>query len=145
MPPPLEAHERADIEVRAAGCVVWRSGLAGPEVLVVHRPRYNDWSFPKGKLDVGEEWLDGAVREVGEETGLSGSIGAELDPVRYLDRKGRNKIVRYWLMQAEHGVFEPNDEVDEIEWLDLAGAVDRLSYERDAELLAQAASRIQEI
>jgi len=145
MPPPLEAHERADIEVRAAGCVVWRSGLAGPEVLVVHRPRYNDWSFPKGKLDVGEEWLDGAVREVGEETGLSGSIGAELDPVRYLDRKGRNKIVRYWLMQAEHGVFEPNDEVDEIEWLDIAGAADRLSYERDAELLAQAASRIQEI
>lgn len=143
-PPPLEAHERADIEVRAAGCVVWRTGASGLEVLVVHRPRYNDWSFPKGKLDVGEEWLDGAVREVGEETGLSGSIGAELDPVRYLDRKGRNKIVRYWLMRAKTGLFEPNDEVDEIEWLDAASAAERLSYERDAELLAHAVLRIQE-
>ncbi len=128
--------------VRAAGCVVWRVEAGEPEVLVVHRPRYDDWSFPKGKLDNGEDWIDGARREVEEETGLTGEIGVALDTVFYVDHKGRQKEVRYWTMRVEAGLFVENDEVDEVAWMTLADARGRLSYERDGLLLDQAASRI---
>lgn len=126
--------------VRAAGCVVWRSGPDGLEVMVVHRPRYDDWSFPKGKLESGEDWLDGARREVEEETGLTGEIGIALDSVEYVDHRGRQKQVRYWTMRVEPGPFIANDEVDEVVWLGPAEAKRRLSYERDALLLDQAAA-----
>lgn len=132
----------AEAKVRAAGCVPWRpasGGLPGTaEWLVVHRPRYDDWSFPKGKLEPGEKWLDAALREVEEETGLTGEIGPALDDARYVDHKGRNKVVRYWSMRITGGAFVANDEVDELVWLPAADARDRLSYEHDRALLDQA-------
>ena len=117
--------------VRAAGGIVRRDG----EVLVVHRPKYDDWSFPKGKLDEGERWEDAALREVEEETGFRCSLGPELGSTSYTDSHGRPKIARYWLMQPEDGEFEPTAEVDEIAWLSPADAADRLTYDRDRMLL----------
>jgi 8-oxo-dGTP diphosphatase len=117
--------------VRAAGGIVRRDG----EVLLVHRPKYDDWTFPKGKVDEGESDEDAALREVEEETGLRCSIGAELASSSYTDSRGRPKVVRYWLMRPEGGRFEPTREVDEIAWLTLRTAERRLSYERDRELL----------
>jgi 8-oxo-dGTP diphosphatase len=122
--------------VKAAGGVIVRLGEAGHEVCVVHRPRYGDWSLPKGKLDAGESFEDAALREVEEETGLRCRLGHELESTRYVDGKGRPKIVRYWMMEPAGGEFEPNDEVDELCWMPLPEAVERLSYEHDRELLA---------
>ncbi len=135
-------------EIEAAGCVVWRHGEAGDVVLVVHRPRYDDWSFPKGKLEKGETFLEAAVREVEEETSCTGTIGAELDPVFYVDHKGRSKIVRYWLMAAAPSfdayAFEPNDEVDVLSWMSAEEARATLSYEHDSSLLDQAAGLLRQ-
>ena len=127
-------------EVKAAGCVVWRRGEgAAIEVAVIHRPRYDDWSLPKGKLDRGEGWEDAARREVLEEIGQSGELGAELPPVFYDDRKGRSKAVRYWLMESHgDGRFEVNDEVDVLAWVTLAEAVERLTYPVDRVTVAHA-------
>jgi CYTH domain-containing protein/8-oxo-dGTP pyrophosphatase MutT (NUDIX family) len=119
-------------EVRAAGGLVEHDG----RVLLVHRPRYDDWSLPKGKLDAGEDWIDAALREVQEETGVRAEPGDELEPVRYTDPKGRPKIVRYWRMTpTEIPEFEPNDEVDEVAWLTPDEAAERLTYPHDVELL----------
>ncbi|HEY3019378.1 MAG TPA: NUDIX hydrolase [Solirubrobacteraceae bacterium] len=118
-------------EIRAAGGVVMRDG----RVAVVHRPRYDDWSLPKGKLDPGESWEDAALREVAEEVGLRARLGRELEPVRYI-HKGRPKIVRYWVMDADDaGEFVPNDEVDEVRWLTPDEARSLLSYDRDRDLV----------
>jgi 8-oxo-dGTP diphosphatase len=125
-------------EVSAAGGVLVRRDGSAPEVAVIHRPRYMDWSLPKGKLEPGEEWLEAALREVEEETGFRCEPGRELSPVRYRDRKGRPKLVRYWLMTPLSGGFEPHDEVDELRWLRLADAEELLSYEHDRELLREA-------
>ena len=119
-------------KVEAAGGVVVRDG----EVLVVHRPRYDDWTLPKGKLDRGERFEDAALREVREETGFSCALGRELPSSEYRDNRDRPKLVRYWLMEVEGGDFEPNDEVDELRWLTLPEAVEALTYERDREVLA---------
>jgi 8-oxo-dGTP diphosphatase len=130
--------------VRAAGGVITRPAAGGIEVLVVHRPRYDDWSLPKGKAEPGEADEETAVREVEEETGLRCTLGDELPPVRYRDRKGRAKQVRYWYMTVvpdpdrppgEAAPFEPNDEVDECRWISPVGAATLLSYEADRELL----------
>src|SRR3954467_8915119 len=131
-------------EVKASGGVVWRRGERGVEVVVVHRPRYDDWSLPKGKLDAGEGWEDAALREVEEEVGLRCTLGAELPPVSYRDNKGRDKVVRYWLMEPTDGTagFEPNDEVDEMRWVDPDAATRLLSYPHDAELVRRAAQRL---
>jgi 8-oxo-dGTP diphosphatase len=126
--------------VRAAGGVVLRAGPAGTEVAVVHRPRHDDWSLPKGKLDRGEGFAAAALREVEEETGLRCELGAELSPARYRDARGRAKLVRYWLMTVRDGAFAPNDEVDALEWLPLAQASARLDYEHDRRLIAEAGS-----
>jgi 8-oxo-dGTP diphosphatase len=128
----------AEFEVNAAGGVVWRRGGEAVEVLVVHRPRYDDWSLPKGKLDPGEGFEEAALREVEEETGLSCELGSKLPDVTYDDHKGRSKLVRYWTMTAADrgGEFTPNDEVDELRWLPVAEAGGLLSYEPDRELLA---------
>ena len=125
-------------EVKAAGGVVWRRAGDGIAIAIAHRPRYDDWSLPKGKLDEGESWEDGALREVEEETGLRCRLGEELDPTSYRDRKGRAKVVRYWLMEPEgHIAFTPNDEVDELRWVTPKEAGSLLSYEHDRRLVRE--------
>ena len=122
--------------VEAAGGVVMRRGPDETEIAVVHRPRYDDWSFPKGKLDPGETFEEAALREVREETGLICRLGPELAFAHYDDNKGRPKIVRYWLMAViEDPGFEPNDEVDELRWLTPDEAVELLTYSRDRKLV----------
>jgi 8-oxo-dGTP diphosphatase len=126
-----------DTVVRAAGGVVIRDGERRSEVAVVHRPKYDDWSLPKGKRDPGETDEQCAVREVEEETGLRCTLGRELLPTRYVDRKGRPKVVRYWDMKVVGSrPFEANDEIDELIWLPLDEAVERLTYPYDAAVLA---------
>jgi 8-oxo-dGTP diphosphatase len=122
-------------EVRAAGGVVVRDG----RVVLVHRPKYDDWSLPKGKLDPGEGWEDAALREVEEETGLRCRLVREVGSSRYRDAKGRDKLVRYWLMEPLGGEFEPHQEIDEIRWLVPEEAEAALSYERDREILRESA------
>ena len=125
------------VEVRAGGGVVWRRDARGEvEVLVVHRPRYDDWSLPKGKCDAGESYRDAAVREVAEETGSTCRVGPELPDVRYLDHRGRAKRSRYWAMEHVSGHFEPNDEVDEVRWLVPAAASALLTYPHDRPVVA---------
>jgi len=118
--------------IEAAGGVVEQDGL----IAVVHRPRYDDWSLPKGKLDKNESSERAALREVQEETGLSCQLIEELEPVSYTDNRGRPKNVRYWRMKVLSGEFEVNDEVDELRWLAKADALELLSYEHDRELVA---------
>ena len=127
-------------EVKASGGVVRRHDDDGLKVALVHRPRYDDWSFPKGKLDKGETWEDAALREVEEEIGVRCRLGAELPPTSYKDPKGRDKVVRYWLMEPLTGEFEPSDEVDEMRWVSPADAEQLLSYEHDRELLREVAA-----
>jgi 8-oxo-dGTP diphosphatase len=119
--------------IRAAGGLVERAG----SVLLVHRPRYDDWTFPKGKAEDGESDEDCAVREALEETGLECELLDELASTEYVDAKGRPKRVRWWRMRvvADRG-FEPDDEVDEIRWLTPADAAQLLSYGRDLALLS---------
>ena len=131
-------------EVKASGGVVWRRTDAGAlEIVVVHRPRYDDWSLPKGKLDPGEGWEAAALREVEEEVGLRCRLGEELPPVYYRDNTGREKAVRYWLMQPEDGAarFTPNDEVDAMRWVEVEEAAGLLSYPHDADLVRTARER----
>jgi 8-oxo-dGTP diphosphatase len=127
--------------VRAAGGVVWRARDGVVEVLLVHRPRYDDWSFPKGKCDPGEGDEACAIREVDEETGMRCVLGAELPTASYVDHRNRPKVVRYWAMEAEAAggrshPFVPNDEVDDLAWVTLDEAGHRLTYGRDLEVLA---------
>jgi len=119
--------------VRAAGGLVHRDGC----VLLVHRPKYDDWTFPKGKAEDGESDLDCAVREVREETGLHCRTERELPATEYVDSQGRPKRVRWWLMQPLEGEFAPTAEVDEIRWEHPADASLLLSYERDVALLEE--------
>jgi 8-oxo-dGTP diphosphatase len=124
-------------QVKAAGGVPIRDGL----VLLVHRPKYDDWTLPKGKLDPGESFEDAALREVEEETSLTCRLGSELSATHYRDNKDRPKIVRYWVMEVEDEVpFEPNDEVDELRWLEPEEAEAKLTYERDRALVGEALS-----
>jgi 8-oxo-dGTP diphosphatase len=118
--------------VKAAGGAVVRNG----QVALVHRPKYDDWTLPKGKLDPGESFEQAALREVEEETGLRCRLGRQLPSSKYVDRKGRRKVVRYWQMEPLEGEFAPNKEVDELRWADPAEARELLSYERDREVLA---------
>ena len=104
---------------------------------LVHRPKYDDWSFPKGKLLPGEHVLLAAVREVAEETGLVCELGDEVGSVYYTDRHGRPKVVRYWLMTVCDGEFTPNNEVSELRWLSPPDAAEQLSFDRDREILAR--------
>ena len=127
------------IRVRAAGCVVWRPGRGGPEVALIHRPRYDDWSFPKGKLDPGESYVQAAVREVREETGYPVVLGRRLPTQVYDVSFGgpmRLKRVKYWAAQAAvDGDFQPNSEVDRLEWLPPSAARERLTRQTDRDLL----------
>ena len=118
-------------EVRAGGGVVWRKAGSTVEFLLIHRPRYDDWSLPKGKADDDDEgWRACAEREVEEETGYRCTAGRRVDTVRYRDRHDRAKEVRYFSMEVDEktrGSFRPNDEVDEVEWLKAKKARRRLS------------------
>ncbi len=132
------------VPIRAGGGVVWRHAHEGAdgepsvEVAVIHRPRYDDWSLPKGKLASGESDLEGAVREVLEETGFHVRVGRPLGETRYDKRAPggvRTKVVRWWSMQAEEGAFSPTREVDALEWLSLAEASARMTRTTDREVL----------
>lgn len=131
-----------DTVIRAAGAVLWRGPFGGAElqVALVHRPRYDDWSLPKGKLDNGETPLAAAAREVAEETGHRAVFGRRLGQARYvvrspLARQTGPKVVDYWAARAVDGAFEPNSEIDELRWLDPAQARDQLSYDFDRTVL----------
>jgi phosphohistidine phosphatase SixA/8-oxo-dGTP pyrophosphatase MutT (NUDIX family) len=129
--------------IRAAGGVLWRSagGVPGEEqieVAVIHRPRYDDWSLPKGKLATGESEVDGAIREVLEETGFHVRLGRSLGETRYIKEQDgwtRPKVVRWWAMEAMAGAFVATREVDQLRWLTLAEAQDLLTRDHDREVL----------
>ncbi len=124
--------------VRAAGGLVCRRGEDGQwEVVLVHRPAYDDWTFPKGKLAEGETEEEAALREVEEETGLRCRLGREVGITRYHDSRGRSKTARYWQMAPIGGALATLNEVDDARWVSLVDAPDLLTYERDVELLAQ--------
>jgi 8-oxo-(d)GTP phosphatase len=121
-------------DVLAAGAVLWRPGTHGVEIALVHRPKYDDWSFPKGKLDSGETMPFAAVREIVEETGQVSRLGPLLGDVRYAVPEG-GKLVRYWAAEARGGEFTPGRETDELRWLDPARAAELLSYRHDLDIL----------
>lgn len=125
-----------EAEVLAAGGLVMRAGERGTEIALVHRPRYDDWSLPKGKLDDGESFEEAALREVKEETGLRCELGRPLEPASYRDRKGRTKLVRYFEMRPLDGAFEPSDEVDELRWASADEALGLLDHEHDRSLVS---------
>jgi 8-oxo-dGTP pyrophosphatase MutT (NUDIX family)/phosphohistidine phosphatase SixA len=129
--------------IRAAGGVLWRSypsetGDENVEVAVIHRPRYMDWSLPKGKIASRESEIDGAIREVLEETGYHVRLGRPLGETRYMKEQDglvRPKVVRWWAMEAAGGSFSPNHEVDELRWVSLDEAAEMLTREHDRALL----------
>jgi 8-oxo-dGTP diphosphatase len=129
-------------DVSAAGGVLLAPDENGKtKVVAIHRPKYMDWSLPKGKLEEGEGWQEAALREVEEETGYRCEPILELPHVSYLDRKGRRKLVRYWLMEPIEGKFESHSEVDELRWVTPEGADELLTYPHDKELVRRALRR----
>jgi 8-oxo-dGTP pyrophosphatase MutT (NUDIX family) len=120
--------------IRAAGGVVWRRSGGPLEVALVHRPRYDDWSLPKGKAGDGESRLETAVREVHEELGATVVVSRRIGHFRY-HAEGVPKKVAYWVMRYRDGEFAPNDEVDEVRWLPVAEARSLLTYDRDQGVL----------
>jgi 8-oxo-dGTP pyrophosphatase MutT (NUDIX family) len=126
----------ANKAVPAAGAVLWRSDgdSAAPEVAVIHRPRYDDWSLPKGKVEPGETEPVTAVREVHEETGYDAHLGRRLAAVSYPVEQGIKKV-RYWAARSVDGEFTPNAEVDDLIWLPVGDAMTRLGYAHDRKVL----------
>ncbi|HEU4896195.1 MAG TPA: NUDIX hydrolase [Actinomycetota bacterium] len=122
--------------VLAGGGIVWRHDEGGElEIVLVHRPAYDDWSFPKGKLDPDETETQAALREVEEETGLVCRLGPEIGTTRYRDSKRRPKTVRYWEMTPTAGTLAAANEVDDVRWVPLGEAPGLLTYEHDRRLL----------
>ena len=123
--------------VRAAGGVITRVGAGGePELLVVHRPKYDDWTLPKGKAEAGESDEDCALREVEEETGLLCELGPEVAVSEYEDAAGRSKRVRYFQMTPPAAAgAAPQNEIDDVRWLTRQRALDTLTYGRDREIV----------
>jgi 8-oxo-dGTP diphosphatase len=122
--------------VRAAGAIL----VDGDRVALVHRPRYDDWTLPKGKHEPGEDDIAAALREVREETGFHGRIERDLGVIRYtVEKHGAvlPKVVRYYVMRVAEGKFAPNAEVDELRWMTREQAAQLLTYERDREVLAR--------
>jgi 8-oxo-dGTP pyrophosphatase MutT (NUDIX family) len=131
--------ELTDVNVvKAAGGVVCREGSSGEtEIVVVHRPAYDDWTLPKGKVDTDETSEECALREVREETGFRCELKRPVGCTAYVDRRGRNKVACYWVMEVVSGKFRPGGEVDRMVWLPVEEAVRRLTYDRDKTLIAQ--------
>jgi len=131
--------EVTDVNViKAAGGVVCRrNGSGKTKVAVVHRPAYDDWTLPKGKVDPDETAEECALREVKEETGYKCELVRPLGCTAYVDRRGRNKVACYWVMEVISGRFRPGGEVDRMLWLTLSDAIKRLTYPRDKTLLVQ--------
>jgi 8-oxo-dGTP pyrophosphatase MutT (NUDIX family)/phosphohistidine phosphatase SixA len=123
-------------DIRAAGGVVWRPGDGKVEVAIIHRPRYDDWSLPKGKLEPDEMELVGAVREVAEELGSQVAVSRRIGTVTYATRDGQ-KAVTYWVMRHLEGTFVPNAEVDEARWLRPRDAREHLSYDVDRRIMSE--------
>jgi 8-oxo-(d)GTP phosphatase len=135
--------ETGKTDIRAAGALLWRPGRDGPEVALVHRQRYDDWSLPKGKALPGEHVLLTAVREVAEETGVRVTLGRRLPSTHYQQHGNQPKTVDYWAAKAADGSqpgFVPNDEVDEVDWLAMPAARERLSYPHDHRVLDEFAA-----
>ena len=131
-PPPEES-------IWAAGCVMARRNKQGEaEYLIVHRPRYDDWSLPKGKLNRGESFLDGALRETKEETGFAGKKPRSVGSVGYFTKAGNPKVVRWWLTEVKSGKFKSNKEVDKVKWLPFDKATKKLAYTNDRSVLDRA-------
>lgn len=135
--------------VKASGGVIFRSHDGAIEVLIVHRPRYDDWSLPKGKRDDGETDEACAIREILEETGLTVDLGEELPSAEYIDHKGRPKLVKYWMMtisdaceMIEADTFVSNDEVDVVRWVTQEAAANILSYPHDLVVLRAGVDRM---
>ncbi|MCJ7725987.1 MAG: NUDIX domain-containing protein, partial [Acidimicrobiia bacterium] len=134
--PDPEAAATTQTTVMAAGGVIHRTSKDGTrEILIIHRPRYDDWSLPKGKLEIGETESEAALREVFEETGLDCELGTEMGSIEYVDQQGLHKVVRYWEMTLRGGDFRTNEEVDEAHWLPVVEATSQLSYDRDRALV----------
>ena len=129
---------RVGLTVEAAGGILWRRDAEGRlEIVVIHRPGYDDWTFPKGKQELGDVGAEHtALREVLEETGYRCVSGHEIARTEYVDRKGRLKRVRYWEMRVVEGRFQVNDEVDDARWVDPQAAGRLLTYDRDRDVLA---------
>lgn len=131
--------------IEAAGGVVVDMSKNKPRYLLIHRPRYNDWSLPKGKLNDGETHHDAALREVKEETGLVCEVLAKLSPVNYKTPNGNAKHVKYWLMQTRSGGFVKNDEVDDVIWVKRSKAISMLTHVHDQAVLVEAHVLVKEL
>jgi 8-oxo-dGTP diphosphatase len=131
--------------VRAAGGVVWRERDGRIEVVLVHRPAYDDWTLPKGKVEPGESDEEAALREVQEEAGVGCRLGPELASTQYRDRNGRLKVVRYWAMTVISGEVHAQNEVDDARWVPLDEARRCLTYPRDVEVVDQAARQLSDV
>lgn len=131
--------------IEAAGGVVVDLSKNKPRYLLIHRPQYDDWSLPKGKLDSDETHRDAAIREVKEETGLVCDVLDKLSPVNYITPNGNPKQVKYWLMTARSGDFVRNDEVDRVAWMKRSKAISRLTHVHDQAVLVEAHSLVKEL
>ncbi len=143
---PASVTTRADL-VQAAGAVVWKMVDGKARVLLVHRTQHKDVSLPKGKVDPGETLPHTAVREIAEETGFDVVLGAPLGTVEYLLPNGRPKVVHYWSAEvdpgaAERHTYEANGEIMALEWVPLAKASKRLTYEHDADIVERFAAQV---
>lgn len=131
--------------IEAAGGVIVDMSKGKPRYLLIHRPRYDDWSLPKGKLDGDEKHRDAALREVKEETGLVCAVLAKLSSVNYLTPNGNPKRVKYWLMEALNGSFIQNDEVDAVTWVKRTQAMSLLTHVHDQAVLVEAHLLVKEL
>jgi 8-oxo-dGTP diphosphatase len=124
--------------VTAAGGVLHRPSPRGLQIVLVHRPRYDDWSLPKGKTEAGESAEDTARREVLEETGYVVTLGVEVGSINYEVKPRHPKSVRYWLVDIVSGAFAPSDEVDVLEWVGLSEALTRVTHQGERQMISRA-------
>ena len=137
MKPRLTALRKVEVVTAAGGVICRNGGGHEVEVALIHRPDYDDWTLPKGRIDAGETPEQAAVREVEEETGLRCDVLRPAGCILYVDRRGRDKVVCYWVMRPRRGKFRPSPEVDRLRWLPLKQALKQLSYRHDQALLAE--------